>query len=135
MGLIGCMRASPFWVLTKSLVMLRQLKIVLAKSQVRHLLGRCWLSTLLWVDVQPSFSSLLSVIHVAFDSALMCSGHVEQSAWVSVDHLKVVAMGEVYIAYDKENDRISGAFRTFKDAETADPVLSHQPRYPRLQMG
>ena len=61
-----------------------------------------------------------------------CSGHVEQSAWVSIDHLKVVAMGEVYIAYDVERDKISGAFRTFKDAQNADPILAHQPRYPRL---
>ena len=60
------------------------------------------------------------------------SGHVEQSAWVSIDHLKVVAMGGVYIAYDKERDKISGAFRTFKDAQNADPILAHQPRYPRL---
>ena len=61
-----------------------------------------------------------------------CSGHVEQSAGVSIDHLKVVAMGGIYIAYDKERDKISGAFRTFKDAEHADPILAHQPRYPRL---
>ena len=76
-----------------------------------------------------------AIVDSMCDNHVTCSGHVEKSAWVSVDHLKVVAMGEVYIAYDKENDRISGAFRTFKDAETADPVLSHQPRYPRLWAG
>ena len=62
----------------------------------------------------------------------ICSGHVEQNAWVSIDHLQVVAMGGIYIAYDKELDKISGAFRTFADAKNADPILAHQPRYPRL---
>jgi hypothetical protein len=38
----------------------------------------------------------------------------------------------VYIAYDKDSDRISGAFRTYKDAQGADPKLAHQLRYPRL---
>lgn len=62
----------------------------------------------------------------------MHRGHIEKSAWVRVDHLSVVAMGGIYIACDKERDKISGAFRTIKDAESADPVLAHQPRYPRL---
>ena len=63
---------------------------------------------------------------------MLCSGHMEKSAWVSVDHLKVIAMGNIYIAYDKDSDRISGAFRTYKDAQGADPKLAHQLRYPRL---
>ncbi len=57
---------------------------------------------------------------------------MESSAWVSVDHLKVVAMGGIYIAYDNDSNKISGAFRTFRDAQGADPKLAHQMRYPRL---
>ena len=60
-----------------------------------------------------------------------CSGHVEKSAWVDADHLKLVTMGGIFIAYDKEREKISGAFRTFKDAQSIDP-MAHQPRYPRL---
>ena len=62
----------------------------------------------------------------------VCSGHVEKSAWVDADHLKLVTIGGIYIAYNKEMDKISGAFRTFKDAQSTDPILAHQPRYPRL---
>ncbi len=57
---------------------------------------------------------------------------MEKSAWVDADHLKLVTMGGIFIAYDKERDKISGAFRTFKDAQSTDPVLAYKPRYPRL---
>ena len=54
---------------------------------------------------------------------------------MSVDHLKVVAMGGVYIAYDSESDKISGVFRSFQHAKRADPALTHQLRYPHLSPG